>query len=43
MILYTRNNLERGNKIEKLDYIPFCVTTGSGRSKGDFTIVLKPV
>ena len=30
------------NQISKLDYIPFSVTTGSGRSRGDFTIVLKP-
>ena len=29
-------------KLEKLTYIPFVVTTGSGRSHGDYTIVLKP-
>lgn len=29
-------------KLEKLTYIPFTVTTGSGRSHGDYTIVLKP-
>ena len=29
-------------KLEKLAYIPFTVTTGSGRSHGDYTIVLKP-
>ncbi len=28
--------------IKNLDYIPFNVTTGSGRSHGDYTIVLKP-
>lgn len=28
--------------LKKLDYIPFVVTTGSGRSHGDYTIVLKP-
>ena len=40
---YSASYFYKGNKIEKLDYIPFFVTTGSGRSKGDFTIVLKPV
>lgn len=29
-------------ELEKLKYIPFIVTTGSGRSHGDYTIVLKP-
>lgn len=29
-------------KIIKLNLIPFSVTTGSGRSRGDYTIVLKP-
>ncbi len=29
-------------KISELKYIPFVVTTGFGRSHGDFTIVLKP-
>lgn len=29
-------------KLQKLTYIPFTVTTGSGRSHGDYTIVLKP-
>lgn len=29
-------------KLERLSYIPFTVTTGSGRSHGDYTIVLKP-
>jgi len=29
-------------KLEKLNYIPFTVTTGSGRSHGVYTIVLKP-
>lgn len=28
--------------LEKLTYIPFVVTTGSGRSHGDYTLVLKP-
>ena len=28
--------------LKKAGPIPFCVTTGSGRSKGDFTIVIKP-
>ncbi len=30
------------DKLEKLTYLPFIVTTGSGRSHGDYTIVLKP-
>lgn len=29
-------------KLEKLTYIPFTVTTGSGRTHGNYTIVLKP-
>ena len=29
-------------RLEKLSYIPFTITTGSGRSHGDYTIVLKP-
>lgn len=32
---------ERG-KLKPAEKIPFIVTTGSGRSKGDFTIVVKP-
>ncbi|MBE5737145.1 MAG: hypothetical protein E7348_01960 [Clostridiales bacterium] len=32
----------QNNKIEELNYINFSVTTGSGRSHGDYTIVLKP-
>lgn len=32
----------KGKTIERLDIIPFSVTTGSGRSNGEFTIVLKP-
>lgn len=35
--------LFHGNDIQELTYIPFTVTTGSGRSHGDFTIVLKPI
>lgn len=31
-----------GDKIEELKTLPFYVTTGSGRSHGDYTIVLKP-
>jgi hypothetical protein len=34
--LYERSNLK------KSCFIPFKVTTGSGRSRGDFTVVLKP-
>lgn len=29
-------------KLEELKYIPFAITTGSGRSHGDYSIVLKP-
>ena len=32
----------QGNVIKVLKYIPYSVTTGSGRSNGDYTIVLKP-
>ena len=32
----------QNNKIEVLKYIPYSVTTGSGRSHGNYTIVLKP-
>lgn len=28
--------------LQKLNYIPFVVTTGSGRTHGDYTLVLKP-
>lgn len=39
---YSASYFYKGNTLEKLDYIPFTITTGSGRSKGNFTIVLKP-
>ena len=39
---YSASYFYHGHQIEKLDYIPFTITTGSGRSKGNFTIVLKP-
>lgn len=39
---YSASYFYKGNSIKKLNYIPFWVTTGSGRSKGNFTIVLKP-
>jgi len=39
---YCASYFYKGNKINKLDYIPFIITTGSGRSRGDYTIVLKP-
>lgn len=32
----------QNNQLRVLDYIPFNVTTGSGRSHGDYSIVLKP-
>ena len=40
---YTAWFFYHGEKIEKLTTIPFSVTTGSGRSHGDYTIVLKPI
>ncbi len=39
---YSASYFYHGNKIEALNYIPFTITTGSGRSRGIFTIVLKP-
>lgn len=32
----------QSNVIKVLKYVPYSVTTGSGRSNGDYTIVLKP-
>ncbi len=39
---YTAYYIYHNNSIKKLEYIPYSVTTGSGRSKGKYTIVLKP-
>lgn len=39
---YTAFYFYHGDEICELTTIPFHVTTGSGRSKGDYTIVLKP-
>ena len=39
---YTAHYFYQGQNIKKLTMIPYNVTTGSGRSKGDYTIVLKP-
>ena len=39
---YTAFYFYHGEDISKLTTIPFNVTTGSGRSKGDYTIVFKP-
>ena len=39
---YSASYFYKGGKIQRLNYVPFIVTTGSGRSHGDFTIVLKP-
>ena len=39
---YTAFYFYHGESIHELTNIPFNVTTGSGRSKGDYTIVLKP-
>lgn len=33
----------QNNELKPLKYIPFAVTTGSGRSHGDYSLVLKPV
>ena len=39
---YTAFYFYHGNDLSELTTIPFTVTTGSGRSKGDYTIILKP-
>lgn len=40
---YTASFIFENNRLREMNYIPnFKVTTGSGRSKGDFTIVIKP-
>ena len=39
---YTAKYLIENDKIKKNHYLPFTITTGSGRSKGKYTIVLKP-
>jgi len=39
---YTANYQYIGGKFSEMKYSDFSVTTGSGRSRGDFTIVLKP-
>ena len=39
---YTANWIIENNILKKNYYIPFTITTGSGRSKNNFTIVLKP-
>ena len=39
---YSAWYLYSNNKIKELTYIPFSITTGSGRSHGYYTIVLKP-
>lgn len=40
---YTAKYLYENGELKKNYHIPFKITTGSGRSKGDYTIVLKPV
>lgn len=40
---YTAHYFFQNKKIVNLQKIPFTVTTGSGRSRGDYTIVLKPI
>jgi len=39
---YTVHYLFEKGELKKSCFIPFSVTTGSGRSKGTFTVVLKP-
>ena len=39
---YTANYIFEDNKLKLNYYLPFKITTGSGRSKGVFTVVLKP-
>ena len=39
---YTAWYFYHGSDIKTLTTIPFSVTTGSGRSKGEYTLVLKP-
>ncbi len=39
---YTATWFYEKGELKKAEEIPFVVTTGSGRSKGDFTIVIKP-
>lgn len=39
---YTAHFFYHENKLSKLNTLPFNVTTGSGRTKGNYTIVLKP-
>lgn len=39
---YTAFYFYHGSKIDRLTTIPFNITTGSGRSHGNYTIVLKP-
>ena len=39
---FTANYIFEENKLKLNYYLPFKITTGSGRSKGIFTIVLKP-
>lgn len=39
---YTATWFYEKGVLKKAEEIPFIVTTGSGRSKGDFTIVIKP-
>ncbi len=39
---YTAYFISHNKSFERLKYIPYFITTGSGRSKGDYTLVLKP-
>ena len=39
---YSAYYFMQNNQVRVLGYIPYNVTTGSGRSRGDYSIVLKP-
>lgn len=39
---YTANWILEGGKLNKITTIPFVITTGSGRHRGDYTLVVKP-
>jgi hypothetical protein len=39
---FTAHWIIENDEVKENYYVPFSVTTGSGRSKGIFTVVLKP-
>ena len=40
---YTAWYFSQNNNLIELKYIPFSITTGSGRSRGNYSLVLKPI